>query len=173
MDDWKKLLGAVAPAIGSVFGGPLGGIAAGFVADKLGLSERTVSAVTDALKDGKLDAAQVAQIKLAEIEFNKFLKQNDIDIEKVHAADRNSARDMLKATGSYVPATLTFFVTIGYFATLFGMLYGWFKASDSQVMLIMLGQLGTAWGVTIAFWFGTTRNSQEKTTLLANSAPAK
>jgi hypothetical protein len=173
MDDWKKLLGTVAPLVGTALGGPLGGVAASFVADKLGLSEKTVSAVTDAIQGGKLDPAQVAQLKLAEIEFQKFLKQNDIDIEKVHAADRNSARDMLKATGSYVPATLTFMVTVGYFTTLFGMLQGWFKASDSQVMLIMLGQLGTAWGVTIAFWFGTTRNSQEKTTLLANSAPAK
>lgn len=173
MDDWKKLLGTVAPLIGTALGGPLGGVAAGYVADKLGLSEKTVAAVTDVIAGGKLDAAQVAQLKLAEIDFQKFLKSNEIDLEKVHAADRNSARDMLKATGSYVPATLTFFVTTGYFATLFGMLYGWFRASDSQVMLIMLGQLGTAWGVTIAFWFGTTRNSQEKTNLLANSAPAK
>jgi len=173
MDDWKKLLGTVAPLVGTALGGPLGGVAASFVADKLGLSEKTVSAVTEAITGGTLDAAQVAQLKQAEIEFQKFLKTNEIDLEKVHAADRNSARDMLKATGSYVPATLTFFVTIGYFVTLFGMLNGWFKASDSQVMLIMLGQLGTAWGVTIAFWFGTTRNSQEKTTLLANSAPAK
>lgn len=173
MDDLKKFLSSFAPLLGTAVAGPLGGVAAGFIADKLGLSERTVESVTQAITGGQLDAAQVAQLKLAEIEFQKFLKQNDIDLEKVHAEDRNSARDMLKATGSYVPATLTFIVTIGYFAVLIGMLNGWFKASDSQVMLIMLGQLGTAWGVTIAFWFGTTRNSQEKTTLLANSAPAK
>lgn len=173
MDEWKKLLGTVAPLVGTALGGPLGGVAASYVADKLGLSDKTVAAVTDALKDGKLTPEQVSQLKQAEIDFQKFLKTNEIDLEKVHAADRNSARDMLKATGSYVPATLTFMVTLGYFLTLFGMLNGWFKASDSQVMLIMLGQLGTAWGVTIAFWFGTTKNSQEKTNLLANSAPAK
>lgn len=173
MDDWKKLLGTVAPLVGTALGGPLGGVAASFVADKLGLSDKTVAAVTDALKDGKLTPDQIAQLKQSEIEFQKFLKTNEIDLEKVHAADRDSARKMLMATGSYVPATLTFLVTIGYFTTLFGMLYGWFKASDSQVMLIMLGQLGTAWGVTIAFWFGTTKNSQDKTNLLANSAPAK
>ena len=173
MDDWKKLLGTVAPLVGTALGGPLGGVAASFVADKLGLSEKTVSAVTEAIKEGKLDPSQVAQLKLAEVEFQKFLKQNDIDLEKVHAADRNSARDLLKATGSYVPATLTFIITIGYFIVLIGMLTKQFSAMDSQVMLIMLGQLGTAWGVTIAFWFGTTRNSQEKTNLLANSAPAK
>lgn len=173
MDGWKQLLGAVAPVLGTALGGPLGGAAAGFIADKLGLSEKTVEAVTNAISDGKLDSAQIAQIKLAELEFQKFLKQNEIDLERVHADDRNSARDLLKSTGSYVPAVLTIGITLGYFATLFGLLNGWFKASDSQVMLIMLGQLGTAWGVTIAFWFGTTRNSQEKTNLLANSVPAK
>jgi hypothetical protein len=173
MSDFRKLLGAVAPLVGTALGGPLGGVAASFVADKLGLSDKTVAAVTEALSDGKLTPEQISQLKLAEIEFQKFIKAHEIDMERVHADDRNSARDMLKTTGSYVPAILTLMVTVGYFATLFGMLQGWFKASDSQVMLIMLGQLGTAWGVTIAFWFGTTRNSQEKTDLLANSMPAK
>ena len=110
---------------------------------------------------------------MAEIEFQKFLKTNEIDLDKVHAADRDSARDLLKATGSYVPATLTMMVTIGYFGVLIGMMTKQLAVADSQVMLMMLGQLGTAWGVCLAFWMGTTRNSQEKTNLLANSTPAK
>lgn len=173
MDDWKKLLGTVAPLVGTALGGPLGGIAASFVADKLGISDKTVSAVTDALSDGKLTAEQVGQLKLAEIEFQKFLKTNEIDLEKVYAADRDSARQMMMATKSYVPASLTFFITVGYFTVLLGMMTKAFAVADSQVMLMMLGQLGTAWGVAIAYWFGTTKNSQEKTNLLANSAPAK
>ena len=110
-------------------------------------------------------------MKLAEIEFQKYLKDNDIKLEEIQAADRASARDMLKSTKSYVPATLTFGITIGYFVVLIGMMLKWFQVSDSQVMLIMLGQLGTAWGVTIAFWFGTTKGSADKTEMLANSAP--
>ena len=173
MDDWKKLLGTVAPLVGTALGGPLGGVAASFVADKLGLSDKTVAAVTEALQDGKLTPEQVGQIKQAEIDFQKFLKTNEIDLEKVHAADRDSARKMLMATGSYVPAALTFIVTFGYFTVLIGMMLKMFEVADSQVMLIMLGQLGTAWGVCIAFWMGTTKNSADKTNLLANSAPVK
>ena len=170
MNDFLK---TIAPLIGTAFGGPLGGIAASFVADKLGVQEKTVKAVSDALSAGSMTPEQIEQIKLAEIEFQKFLKKNDIDLEQVAAADRDSARKMLMATGSYVPAILTFGITIGYFVVLLGMMLKQFTVADSQVMLMMLGQLGTAWGVTIAFWFGTTRNSQEKTNLLANSAPAK
>lgn len=173
MDDWKNLLRSIAPTLATAVGGPLAGAAASFIAGKLGIEDKTIDAVTQALSDTKLDPSQIAQIRLAEIEFQKFLKDNEIDLEKVHAADRNSARDLLKTTGSYVPATLTFIITIGYFVTLLGMMLKWFTYADSQVMLMMLGQLGTAWGVCIAFWFGTTRNSQEKTNLLANSAPAK
>lgn len=170
MNDFLK---TIAPLLGTALGGPLGGAAASFIADKLGLDTKTVESVTEAISGGKMTPDQISQIKLAEIEFEKFCKTNAIDLEKVSAADRASARDMLRATGSYVPAVLTFGITIGYFVVLLGMMLKQFTVADSQVMLMMLGQLGTAWGVTIAFWFGTTRNSQEKTNLLANSTPAK
>jgi len=170
MNDFLK---NIAPLLGTALGGPLGGAAATFIANKLGMDNQTVEAVTEAISGGKMTPDQISQIKLAEIEFEKFCKQNSIDLEKIAAGDRNSARDLLKATGSHVPAILTFGITIGYFVILLGMMLKQFTVADSQVMLMMLGQLGTAWGVTIAFWFGTTRNSQEKTNLLANSAPAK
>lgn len=173
MDEWKKLLGTVSPLIGTALGGPLGGIAASFVADKLGLSEKTVEAVTEAIQGGKLDPSQVAQLKLAEIEFQKFLKTNEIDLEKVHADDRGGARAMLSAVRSKMPATLSIIVTVGYFGVLIGMMLGWLKVTDSQALLILLGSLSTAWGMVMAFWFGTTSNSADKTHLLANSAPVK
>ena len=173
MDEFKNFLRAIAPGLGTAIAGPLGGVAASFLAGKLAIEEKTVDSVAKALTSGSITPEQVTQIKLAEIEFQKFLKTNEIDLEKVHAADRDSARDLLKATGSYVPATLTMMVTIGYFGVLIGMMTKQLAVADSQVMLMMLGQLGTAWGVCLAFWMGTTRNSQEKTNLLANSAPAK
>lgn len=168
MNDWIKTL---APLLGTALGGPLGGAAASFIADKLGVQEKTVEAVSKVLNDGKLTPEQIVQVKQAELDFQKFLEGNKIKLEEIAAADRNSARDLLKTTRSYVPATLTFGITIGYFVVLIGMMLKMFEVSDSQVMLIMLGQLGTAWGVTIAFWFGTTKGSADKTEMLANSKP--
>lgn len=168
--DWLKTL---VPLIGTALGGPLGGAAAAFVADKLGLDTKDVKAVSEVLNGGKLSPEQITSIKQAEIEFQKFLESNKIKLEEIAAADRNSARDLLKTTRSYVPATLTFVITAGYFITLLGMMTKYFTVADSQVMLIMLGQLGTAWGVAIAFWFGTTSGSKDKTDILANSAPVK
>jgi len=37
----------------------------------------------------------------------------------------------------------------------------------------MLGSLSTAWGMVMAFWFGTTAGSAQKNELLANSMPTK
>ena len=170
MNDWIKTL---APMIGTALGGPLGGAAAAFIADKLGLDSKDVKAVSEVLNSGKLSPDQISAIKLAEIDFQKFLETNKIKVDEIAAADRNSARELLKTTRSYVPATLTFGITAGYFVVLIGMMLKAFEVADSQVMLIMLGQLGTAWGVTIAFWFGTTSGSKDKTDILANSQPVK
>jgi len=87
---------------------------------------------------------QLASIKLAEIDFQKFLRENDIKLEEIAAGDRNSARDMNKMTRSNVPAVLTMLITAGFFGVLGWMLYNPI-AADSPPLLIMLGQLGTAW----------------------------
>ena len=57
--DWLK---TIAPMLGTALGGPLGGAAAEFVADKLGLSEKTVDAVTSVLQSGQMTADQITQI---------------------------------------------------------------------------------------------------------------
>ena len=163
--DWLKTL---APMLGTALAGPLGGAAAGFIADKLGIEGKTVEAVTEALSSGKLSADQVAQLKLAEIDFQKFLKQNNIDLERVHAEDRGSARDMFKVTRSQVPAWLSFIVTVGYFGILLLMMAGKVQLSDSQALLLMLGSLTTAWGMVMAFWFGTTAGSKTKDATIEN-----
>jgi hypothetical protein len=77
------------------------------------------------------------------------------------------------ATKSYMPAVLSALVTVGYFSILIGMMRGALKVDDSQALLIMLGSLGTAWGAVMAFWFGSTHGSAEKTRLLAASPPPK
>jgi len=168
-----ELLKTLAPMIGTALGGPLGGAAAAFIADKLGIESKTVEAVTEVLNSGKMTPEQIAQIKLAEIDFQKFLKQNAIELEKVHAEDRGSARAMLAAVRSKVPAWLSFIVTLGYFGILGGMMTNTLEIKDSQALLLMLGSLSTAWGMVMAFWFGTTAGSAQKNELLANSMPTK
>jgi len=182
-DDWKlsgpdehpepdDLLKTLAPLIGNALGGPLGGAAAAFIADKLGIESKTVEAVSEVLNSGKMTPDQVASIKLAEIDFQKFLKQNNIDMEKIAAADRDSARSMQMATHSKMPAILTTLITIGFFGILILLIYAP-EFKSNEIVLIMIGQLSVAWAGCIAFYTGTTYGSANKNQLLANSAPGK
>lgn len=167
--EWLKTL---APMLGTALGGPLGGAAAAFIADRLGVDSKTVTAVTDVLNSGKMTPEQISALKLAEIDFQKFLESNKIKLDEIAAADRNSARTMQATTKSVVPSVLTMLITVGFFSVLGWMLYSP-AVMNSPPLLIMLGQLGTAWGVACAFWFGTTSGSKDKTAMLANSTPAK
>lgn len=168
--DWLK---TIAPMIGTALGGPLGGAAASFIADKLGLEAKTVEAVSEVLNSGRMTPDQITSVKLAEIEFEKFLKENAIRIEEVHAGDRADARKMASSTQSPIPAALSLMVTLGYFGILIGMMTDVLNVADSQALLIMLGSLGTAWGGVMSFWFGTTKSSSEKNQIIANAKPAK
>jgi len=167
--DWLKTL---VPLLGTALGGPLGGAAASFIADKLGIEGKTIEAVNDVLSSGKMSAEQVSALKLAEIDFKKFLEQNKIDVMKIEAADRDSARLMQTATKSSMPSVLTLLITLGFFGVLGWMLYDT-RTMDSPPLLIMLGSLGTAWTGACAFWFGTTSGSQRKDTMLAQAMPTK
>lgn len=162
--DWLK---TIAPMLGTALAGPLGGAAAAFLADKLGIQEKTVEAVSEVLNSGRMTPDQITSVKLAEIDFQKFLKDNAIKIEEVHAGDRADARRMASATQSRVPAILSMLVTCGYFGVLVGMMTDVLNVADSQALLIMLGSLGTAWGMVMAFWFGTTKSSSEKNQIIA------
>lgn len=172
--DWTKIIATVAPWIGTAIGGPLGGMAVEAAANALGLSDKTV----DAVKGAIMGASPETLLALKEADQSFALQMQALgfqqikDLEAIAAEDRDSAREMMTATRSWVPAALSGFVTIGYFTILIGLMSGKLEISDSQAMLLMLGSLTTAWGVVMAFWFGTTADSGRKTELLAKS-PAK
>jgi len=171
--DWMNIVKTVAPWIGTALGGPLGGMAVEAAANALGISDKTTDAVKQALAGVTPD--QMLALKKADQDFALQMQtlgfKQITDLEAIAAGDRKDARAMQISLRSKVPAWLSFLVTIGYFGVLIGMMTGALKVSDSQALLIMLGSLSTAWGVVMAFWFGTTADSGRKTELLAQSTP--
>jgi len=170
----NDILKGLLPLLGTALGGPagtlLGGAAASFIADKLGLENKTVESVKAVLESGNLTPEQITQLKLAEIDFQKFLESNKIKIEEIAAADRASARDMLASTKARTPAVLTYLITSGFFGVLAAM-FAYPEVKESAPLMIMLGSLGTAWTGCCAYWFGTTNGSQNKTDLIHRSIP--
>lgn len=172
--DISAVIKSIAPWIGTALGGPLGGMAVEAASKALGLTDQTQDSLKAVLSGATYE--QTMALKKADQEFAVQMQSLGFkqvsDMEAIAAGDRKDARDMQKAVRSRVPAVLSLMVTIGYFGILGGMLGGIFTVTDSEALLLMLGSLSTAWGVVMAFWFGTTSDSGRKTELLAQ-APAK
>jgi hypothetical protein len=169
-DTLKSFLGGIAPTIASALLGPLGGVAVAGLTKILNIDGGTVADVTKAISDGMVTPEQVAEIRKLEMQFQADEKERGFRYAELEFKDRDSARQMQIATKSATPTILTYMITIGFFTILGLMLYD-DAVVDSPPLLIMLGSLGTAWTGCIAYWFGTTSNSLNKTNLLAQSKP--
>jgi len=168
-----EFLKSLAPYLGTALAGPFGGLAASFLADKLGVETKTIEAVTKVFNDGAMTPDQVVLIKLAEIEFKKFTEANGITLEQLSVQNTQGARDMQIATKSWVPAALAVIITVGYLGILIGMMLGELKVTDNQALLILIGALASGFGTVLNFFLGSSRGSQSKDVILANSKPAK
>jgi len=173
MAGFTDVLKAIAPTVATVLGGPLAGMAVSVLGDVMGVSEPTQEKITKMFESGQMTAEQVAQIKLAEKQLVVKLKELDIDLERIHATDRASARTMQISTRSLIPGMLAIGITVGFFGILYGMMIGKLTLSENQALLIMLGSLGTAWGSVISYYFGSTAGSAAKSELLAKAQPPK
>jgi len=125
------------------------------------------------LGDSKMTADQVTAIKLAEIDFTKFLAQNEITIAQLEVTNTQGAREMQMAVKSNTPDILAVIIVSGFFGILVAMMMGLLTVSDQQALLILLGSLSAGFGAVLNFFFGSSRGSQNKDVLLAQSAPQK
>lgn len=170
MGIWEKakgVLGLVAPTIGAAIGGPLGGIAGRELASALGLTPDTPEEGVAAAVAGATPE-QLAVIRQADYAFQAKMRELDIDLEKVHQADRASARQREIATGDRTPMALAFLVTAGFFGVLAYLLVNGVPQHGGEALLVMLGSLGTAWTAIVSYYYGSSVGSKAKTAELAS-----
>jgi hypothetical protein len=158
--DWKGVLKTVAPGLATAFGGPLAGMAVAAIGNALGVSEPTQEKIQAALAGATPE--DMLKVKLAEQQFVKDMRTLDVDLDRIAAGDRDSARKMQVETKSRIPAMLAALVTTGFFGILIGMMTGQFVTKDSPELLLLVGSLATAWGMVISFYFGSSAGSQAK-----------
>ena len=163
MEQLLNLVRTVAPSIASAVGGPLAGMATKAISEALlgkpdGTEEELAQAATKATPE------QLLALKKAENDFALQMRELDIDLERIAGADRDSARNREIKTKDWTPKLLAGGITIGYFGVLFYMLtHGLPTTGGSEAMLVMLGTLGTAFGGVMAYYFGSSAGSKEKT----------
>jgi hypothetical protein len=160
MKNLTAILGAVAPTLATAMGGPLGGMALKMVADKLGLPESTMDAVEAAVTNAS--PSQLADIKKVEADFKVSMKQLDVDLVKIAASDRDSARRRHASVKDMTPTVLavgTLLAFFGYVGAVTFIDHG----ADLGLINVAVGWLGGSASAVISFYFGAS-NSPEKNT---------
>ena len=167
LDTFGPLLGQVAPTIATALGGPLAGIAV-----------KTLSAVLLGHENGSEDDVKVAiasaspdqlvALKKIDADFKAHMKELDIDLERIAAGDRDSARQMQRETKDWVPKVLAIVITLGFFGILIWMLLNGMPQTGTEALLMMLGALGTAWTGVVNFYYGSSAGSKAKNDILAS-----
>jgi hypothetical protein len=157
MDALLSILKTAAPALATAVAGPLGGAAIGMIADKLGLPDKTVEAVTAALTS---NPANLEKLKEMELEFYK-----------IDAADRDSARkrevEMAKADVHFITKNITSLLALG---TVSGALvmtslifFVDFPDSQENIIIFVLGSLFGIATQVMSYYFGSSQGSKDKT----------
>ena len=159
------LLGQVAPTIATALGGPLAGVAVRTLSNALfGHEDASEEQVSEALANATPD--QLAAIKKIDADFKVQMKSLDIDLERIAAGDRDSARQMQRETNDWTPKALAFFITFGFFGALVWILIFGIPKNGTEVLLMMLGSLSTSWTGVVQFYYGSSAGSKQKTDAL-------
>lgn len=156
MDELLGILKGLAPAVATIVGGPLGGLAVTALASKFGVAD-DVAAVAKAIA-GDPEAAT----KLAEIDLRQF---------QAESADRDSARQreaaVAAAGGSSLAQLVVPILALGTVSLTFifiGILL--FKVIDTaqqQLVIFALGYATAAAQQVLSYYFGSSKSSQDKT----------
>jgi hypothetical protein len=156
-----NLVKTVAPSIATAVGGPLAGMATRAISEALlGRPDGTDEELAEAAKNATPE--QLLALKQAEQDFTVRMRELEIDIERIDAADRGSARDREVKTGDWTPKALAGAVTLGFFGVLGYMIAYGLPSQGGEALLVMLGTLGTAWGGIVSYYFGSSAGSKEK-----------
>lgn len=168
------IIKAALPTLATAFGGPLAGMAAQFFASKLGLPEGTVEAVKNAI--GGATPETLLEMKKIDADLQKHMADLSIDLEKVAAADRDSARQRETRTGDSLTPRILAGIIVGSFLymvylVLSGHVAGLKDPTVAATIGTLIGYVSAKADQIVSYYFGSTASSREKNKLLADSAP--
>lgn len=170
--DWKdvgKGIAAVAPTIATALGGPAGVIVGGAVkvlSSFLGLGDDATPENVQA-ELAKLTPDQYVKLREQDTQFKQSLMDAGVKLEEIAMQDRDSARKNQAATQSKTPDVLMFVLTVGFFGLLALM---WWRPPPPEckdMLMVMVGTLGTAWTAGVTFFYGSSKGSDSLKSIIA------
>lgn len=161
-----EILGAVAPTIASALGGPLAGVATQTLADKLldkpsAPPEEVEARILGATGD------DLVRLKEIEAEFKSKMEEAGIELERVAAADRDSARKRQVNMRDWTPSVLGLAIIVGFFGVLWYIFQDGLPAEGGEVLMIMVGALAALVSQVANYFFGSSVGSKSKEAIIA------
>lgn len=149
-----QVLKTVAPTLALAVGGPFGPLAAAAIHAALGTTD--AAGAEKALVGATPD--QLLALQKSNQDFQVQMKQLGIDEQKLSFDDTANARAREVAVKDMTPKVLAYGISIGFFGIL-GYLLWMGKPPGGDVIMVMLGSLGTAWTGIISYYFGSSAGS--------------
>lgn len=166
--DWKEALKKVAPALGSLIGGPIGGALKIVSNVLLGKPDGTSTEVASALAGATPD--QLQALKDADQKFVLDLQNIGIEYEKLAIEDRANARAREIAMRDWTPRVLGFMVIGLFVADLTFMALHPVPPDNKEALLQMTEILKMAVVLVLGYYFGSSVGSKNKDGTLASAA---
>lgn len=156
------ILTTVAPTIATALGGPVAGLAISELEKFFGV--QGAQALNTSLAAATPD--QLAQLNKIDNDFKVQMAQIGFQDDKLVYDDVASARQRQEAVKDWVPSAMAVVVTLGFFGILFWMMIKGVP-KESDVLMVMLGSLGTAWTAIVGYYFGSSIGARRNADALA------
>lgn len=163
MKKLARLLGKVAPTLGTIVGGPGGafaGTVVSSVAEALGAPDDSEEAMVSAL--ARATPEQIAEVRRIETDAKIRLKELGLRPDELEVEDRQNARKMATAKGNAPQVAFTILITILISVVTYGLFTVDMPAENRTISAAFLGVLIREWAGSMHFWFGTSIGSQKK-----------
>lgn len=148
------LITSVAPTIATALGGPVAGMAVKALSGALfGHDSATEDEIKTVLANPTAD--QLAALKKIDADFKVQMKSLDIDLEKIAASDRDSARNMAIMTHDWTPRILAMVVVAAWGITTWYLLQNVIEPSMREIIARVLGNLDSALVLVLSYYFGS------------------
>lgn len=165
--DWKNILRVVAPTIATALGGPLAGTAISALSQSLlGRPDGTEEEIATLVTSGNPDV--LLKLKEAENAFVIRMRELDVEVDKLDAGDRDSARKRETSVGGYANPILASVIIASFMGMVAFVLVRGLNVPPDQAALIgtLIGYVSAKADQVVSYYFGSSSGSAQKNAII-------
>ena len=168
--DWLQTIGNVAPTIATAIGSPVAGEIISQVAKIVGAKDSSTTSISEVINQGKLTSDQITELKKYDLQLQDLERERGFRYAELSTKDVADARARDISSKDNVNRNIAYLIIIAFVATTACTLAGISKV-DSALAGTLIGYLSAKAEQILTYYFGSTRSSEQKNNLLANSVP--